>query len=108
MASLHGAPNGGVNGVIHHQQYRLSRADAASVFKRVAERRGYEVSTLAITSVHAVLKEISDLTGEIISPSTIKDPGKMVEALLLKQYQIICDPESPSQRKRRAHVVRNL
>jgi hypothetical protein len=105
MDSLHGAPYSGVNGFINNKQHRFSRTDAASVFKRVAERRGYEISTLTMTSVHAILEEISDLTGEIISASTVQNSGKMVEALLLKQYEIICDPESPSGKKRRAHDI---
>ncbi|KAG7370763.1 MIZ/SP-ring zinc finger domain containing protein [Nitzschia inconspicua] len=83
---------------------RLSKTDTASVFQRVVERRGYEVSTLKLSTAQFILRQISELTGEALTTATTsEEAAKTVKACLQRQYQTICDTNTSSRAKRRAH-----
>jgi hypothetical protein len=85
---------------------RLSRNDPETVFQRVAERRGHELSTLEMPVIQAIFQDISQMSGEkslTTDFSTVQVAGKKAELFLLKQYETICDSGTPCQAKRRAH-----
>ncbi|KAG7344353.1 MIZ/SP-ring zinc finger domain containing protein [Nitzschia inconspicua] len=84
-------------------QVRLSKTDTASVFQRVVERRGYEVSTLKLSTAQDILRQISELTGETLTATTSDEAAKTVNNFLQRQYQTICDTNTSSRSKRRAH-----
>jgi hypothetical protein len=77
------------------------------IFERVAERRGYEVSTLEDVSVQFLLREINALTGRHLKAKDPKDAGNQIRALLFHCYQTICNPKASSQQQRRSWDILN-
>jgi hypothetical protein len=86
------------------------------IFRRVADRRRKEVTTLEPAFVRALLLEIRSLTGiqfEILSaaraatgtPIDTEKAGDEILELIMKQYRIMIDKDAPSNLQRRSHDV---
>lgn len=83
-------------------------SDTYPVFHRIAERRGYQVSTLSYTQAWSLLDEIHRVTGEKIEvtyPGSSKEVGNEVHLYLVKKHAAICDSESSSQNQRRSFRI---